>query len=610
MNTRRDFIKTAAVAAAAPLFLSGGSVSGSELPTQRMSNIPIHLETFDYTGVRLLDGMLKDQYTATRNFYYNVPNDDILIGFRRRGGLPAPGHDLPGWYGHDIFNTFGQWLSGMSRMYKATGDAAILGKATLLMNGWGKTIDPNGYFYYSRDPIRPHYTYEKTVCGLVDLYHFGGQKDALPLLDKITDWAIKNLDRSRINPTATDIASGGTEWYTLCENLYRAYLYTGDSKYKTFGDLWRYTNYWGMFNDGVEPTPYGFHAYSHVNTLSSAAMTYAITGDEKYLKTITNAYDWFTQTQFYATGGWGPTERLQRPDGSLGKSLEMTVASFETPCCSWACFKLGKYLLQFTGEARYGDWMEKMVYNGIGAALPMSGRGDTFYYSDYNIGGAHKVYFHMAFPCCSGTYSQAVPDYHDIIYFKDSTALYVNLFIPSAVTWNYQGYDVSVKQETNYPESDTTTLSIDPGSKRAFGLKFRVPEWCSGASAEVNGSRQDISCRPGSWATIQRTWNPGDRVVIRIPASLRLVPIDKQHPNRVAVAIGPVVLVRLHATGMSVRGTEPSEWMETSREPLEYQVGPQPTGKFVPFYRVRGLTTGYGMYFDLENLVRTPEKAL
>ncbi|HEV2500093.1 MAG TPA: beta-L-arabinofuranosidase domain-containing protein [Terriglobia bacterium] len=600
MNNRRDFMKKVAGAAVAPYFLGRAASGDTQFPAQHISNIPIRLEPFDYTGVRLLDGMLKDQYVATRNFYFNIPDDDILVGFRKRDGLPAPGHDLPGWYEHDIFNTFGQWLSGMARMYKATGDDAILDKATKLMNGWGKTIDPDGYFYYSHDPIRPHYTYEKTVCGLVDLYHFGGQKDALPLLDRITDWAIKNLDRGRKNPTSTDIASGGTEWYTLCENLYRAYQFTGDSKYKTFGDLWRYTHYWDMFNGDVEPTPYGFHAYSHVNTLSSAAMTYAITGDTKYLKTITNAYDWFMRTQFYATGGWGPTERLQAPDGSLGKSLETTVASFETPCCSWACFKLGKYLLQFTGEARYGDWMEKMVYNGIGAALPMSGRGDTFYYSDYNLGGAHKVYFHMSFPCCSGTYSQAVPDYHDIIYFKDPDTLYVNLFVPSEVTWNYQGHNISVKQETDYPESDTTTLSINPGNEQAFGLKFRVPEWCSGASVQVNGSKQDISCRPGNWATIQRVWHPGDQATIRIPSSLRLAPIDQQHPNRVAAMIGPVVLVRLHATTMAVRRTDPSEWMRPSGQSLEYKVPLQPPGKFVPFYKVQNLTTGYGMYFDLE----------
>jgi hypothetical protein len=579
-------------------------------PGEVASEAQFHLEPFDYSGVRLLDGMLKKQYEATRDFYFKIPNDDILLGFRRRAGQPAPGNELPGWYGQDEFNAFPQWLSGMSRMAKATGDKEILNKATLLMREWAKTIEPNGYFYYSRNPIAPHYTYEKTVCGLVDLYHYGGQGEALPLLEKITDWAIANLDRRCPNPDSKDpTGSGGgtrnsdcSEWYTLSENLYRAYKFTGSAKYKTFGDLWRYPHYWGMFSGESEPAPYGLHAYSHCNTLSSAAMTYEITGEEQYLKTLINAYDYFARTQFYATGGFGPDEALVRPDGSLGKSLENTVASFETPCGSWACFKLGKYLQRFTGEARYGDWIEKMVYNGIGAALPMSGRGDTFYYSDYNIGGAHKVYSKWGpFPCCSGTFPQAVADYHNIIYYKDSNNLYVNLFVPSSVTWDYDGDDITVEQATNYPESEITTLTVSPTRSAAFGLKLRIPEWCMSASIEVNGSKQDVVCQPGKWALVERRWNSGDRLTLRIPMSLRLVPVDQQHPKRAAVMQGPVVLVRLHDPTMFTGGRDPSQWMHPSGRPLEYHIQPQPSGPFVPFYQVGGYTTAYGMYFDLKS---------
>jgi DUF1680 family protein len=437
---RRGFVKTVVGASIAPYLMNRTAAASPVVSWEKQSGAPIRLKTFDYDGVRLLDGPLKKQYQATRDYHFNLPNDDLLLGFRNRARLPAPGTELGGWYSNDIGNALPQWLSAMARMYKATGDQPILEKATYLMSEWAKCIEPDGYFYYSRKPFPVTYTYDKTVCGLVDLYHFAGQKEALSHLEKITDWATRNLDRSCPNPTKEhpDASNGPPsieasrlaplEWYTLSENLYRAYQFTGDSKYKTFGDVWHYPNYWGMFTGSAEPTPYGLHAYSHCNSLSSAAMTYAVTGDPEYLKTIVNAYDWFDRTQFYATGGYGPTERLQAPDGSLGKSLETTIATFETPCGSWAGFKLAKYLMRFTGEAKYGDWIEKMVYNCIGATLPMSNvphRGNTFYYSDYKLDGARKVYAGQTFPCCSGTYPQAVVDYHDLIYFQDSTSLYV-----------------------------------------------------------------------------------------------------------------------------------------------------------------------------------------
>src|SRR5260370_18733962 len=100
----------------------------------------------------------------------------------------------------------------------------------------------------------------------------------------------------------------------------------------------------------------------------------------------------------------------------------------------------------------------------------MSSRGQTFYYSDYLLGNSRKVYAGERFPCCSGTYPQAVADYHDLIYFKDSTSLYVNLFVPSQVTWNLEGSDIKVEQETSYPESETTTLHLNPTKSTAFNL--------------------------------------------------------------------------------------------------------------------------------------------
>ena len=608
---RRDFVKSAVGASiVAPLLLKGTPAHSPGVYGEDQPGAHIYLTPFDYDGVHLLDGMLNKQYVATRDYFFNLPIDVMLLGFRKRSGEPP------------------QWLSAMARMYKATGDKPILDKATSLMAEWGKTLEPNGF--YSRHPA-PHYAYDKALCGLVDLYHYGGQKDALPLMEKITDWAVQNLDRSRSNPTKDDPDAGHglpgqgmgpREWYTLSENLYRAYQLTGNSKYKTFGDLWRYPNYWDMFTRSTEPTPYNFHAYSHCNSLSSAAMTYAVTGEAKYLKTIINAYDWFARTQFYATGGYGPYEMLQPPDGSLGKSLESTIpASFETPCGTWAGFKLAKYLMQFTGEARYGDWIEQLVYNCIGAALPMSDhriappaslpgpvaanmsimstRGQTFYYSDYLLSGGRKVYHGEPFPCCSGTYSQAVVDYHDLIYFKDASSLFVNLFVPSQVAWDHEGNDIKVEQATSYPESETTTLHVNPTQSAVFNLKVRVPEWCEGASVEINGSKQDVVCKPGTWATLKRRWAPGDLVKVNIPMRPRLVPIDKQHPYRVAVMVGPVVLVRENGSSMVAGERDPSKWILPSGEPLEYRVPSQPTPRFVPFYRV-GEGASYGMYFDLQ----------
>src|SRR6185503_1987812 len=183
----------------------------------------------------------------------------------------------------------------------------------------------------------------------------------------------------------------------------------------------------------------------------------------------------------------------------------------------WAAFKLSRYLMQFTGEVRYGDWAERILYNGIGAALPVTAEGKNFYYSDYRVDGGLKVYNWEAWTCCSGTYIQAVTDYHNIIYFKDAASLYVNLFVPSEVTWTRPDGEVKLIQETNYPEADTTTLTLETKRPATFALKFRVPNWGHDVSLKVNGAIDSVECKPGTWASLEREWTSGDRVEIKIP---------------------------------------------------------------------------------------------
>ena len=498
---------------------------------------------FDYNGVRLLPSRFLDQVERTQAVYGTIPNDDILYGFRRAAGLPAPGNGLRGWCKNTSSVIFGQLLSGLARMARGTGETVLRDKALALFDGWRRTIGPHGDVR-----MRP-YDWEKLVCGLVDLHAYAGVDDALQVLSQITEWAARTFDRSRRPADGHDfqaVGPGGTsEWYTLPENLYRAYLATGDTLFRDFADIWRYEHFWQQFAETSQPeVVLPVHAYSHLNTFSSAAMAYAVSSDERYLRICINAYDFFLRTQCYATGGFGPDERLMPPDGSLGRSLELYAGHAEIPCGTWAATKLCRYLIGFTGQARFGDWIETTLYNAIGAALPTEPDGKTFYYGDYRISSGIKQHYWHEWPCCSGTYLQTVADYHNIIYFRDGGGLFVNLFVPSEVRWSHQGQDVCFRQQTDYPEAETTTLTFESHQAISLTLRFRVPGWSNGASAELNGAPLALQATPSEWAVIDREFQPGDRIGIRIPMSIRMVPVDPQHPDRVAIMSGPQVLAQ------------------------------------------------------------------
>ena len=284
-------------------------------------------------------------------------------------------------------------------MYRATGDTGVRDKARYLLTEWGKTVKPDG------DCRMRHYPFDKMVCGLVDMRKYAEDTNAVPLLDKTAAWARHTFEHTDmiVVPSHNTMYYGRPqEWYTLSENLYRAYQVTGDNSYKSFAEMWLYPQYWNKFAKTAAPADaQGVHAYSHVNTFSGAAMAYEVTQDPNYLTIIKNAYDFLQNTQCYATGGYGPNERFMSSDGSLGRALETRSDTFETLCGSWAAFKLSRYLMRFTGQARYGDWIERLVYNGSGAALPLRAGGRNFYYSDYRTSGGMKVdywgKFHLLF---------------------------------------------------------------------------------------------------------------------------------------------------------------------------------------------------------------------
>ncbi len=598
--TRRHFLKSAPLAA----FAAGHALRS--LAADSPSGAPSVIETFDYRGVRLAPSRWQKQFQAARDFWLNLPDDDILHGYRAAAGLPAPGKALGGWCGNNSNTVFGQWLSGMSRMYRATDDIAIRDKAVRLFTEWAKTVKPDG------DCGMRHYPFEKLVCGLVDMKAYADFPEAIPMLEKVTDYASKNFNHENV-PSAPQrgLYSGRpSEWYTLAENLYRAFQLTGNPKFKEFAAVWLYHPYWNKFAaTNSPPDAQGVHAYSHVNTWSSAAMAYAVTGEPRFLQIVKNAYEYLQNCQCYVTGGYGPSEFIVDPKGGLGRALDTRQDTFETACGSWAVFKMGRYLMQFTGESRYGDWIERILYNGIGAALPVTAEGKNFYYSDYRVDGGMKVYNWEAWTCCSGSYIQAVADYHNVIYFKDAASLYVNLYLPSDVTWSRAGGDVKLVQSTSYPEADTSTLKLELKQSATFPLKFRIPAWTRDAAIKVNGEAATVDCKLGTWAVVERNWKNGDTVEIRIPMTVRTVPVDKEHPRRVAVARGPVAMVFEAAYHdpffrLPESDEELSKWLVADTAGT-FRVQP-PDGsrirsKFVPFYTVEE-NYPYKMYFDRDRL--------
>ncbi len=570
--SRRRFLQAGSAAALAGSRLRNRKAWGDEA----RSAPP--LEEFEYGDVLISSEAHEAQRMNTHSVLMALDEDSLLKPFRQMSGMPAPGADLGGWYTYNPdydyrkgFDegfapgcTFGQWVSALARDYAITGEAATREKVLRLNRLYAQTITAD---FYIKNRF-PAYSFDKLLLGLIDSHDHVKDPDALAILEKTTDTALPHLPGHAVehdHPWRKDKDPDDLEWnwdesYTMPENLFLAYKRGAGRRYYDIAMQYLDDATWFDPLSRNENVLADRHAYSYVNSLSSAIMAYMTAGDEKHLRAARNGFAMLL-AQSYATGGWGPDEQLRAPESDdLFQSLKNTHHTFETPCGSYAHFKITRYLLRVTRDARYGDSMERTMYNTVLGALPLQENGKNFYYSDYNY-DAQRVYKEARWACCSGTLPQVAADYRINTYFRGPQSVYANLYIPSTLRWNGNGAALELTQEGEYPYEDRVSFTMTASQPAEFALNFRIPAWAEGAEVFLNGTRQKGLAVPGQFAELRRQWRNGDRIELELPLKMRLEPIDTRHADTVALVRGPLVL-------MAVKESRSAALPKISREQL------------------------------------------
>jgi hypothetical protein len=211
--------------------------------------------------------------------------------------------------------------------------------------------------------------------------------------------------------------------------------------------------------------------------------------------------------------------------------------------------KLTRSLFRHDPSAAYADYYERALYNSILASQdPDSG---MMTYFQPTRPGYLKFYCTPAdsFWCCTGSGIENHAKYGDSIYFHGSDSLYVNLFIPSTLSWKEKG--LTITQTTGFPEQDKTRVGMTVQRPLRLTLNVRHPSWCRTATIVVNGRRHTTSSQPGGYIAVNRLWRTGDTVDVHLPMALRTEPLPGQ-PNMLAILYGPIVLAgRLGREGIA-----------------------------------------------------------
>ncbi|MGQ0647297.1 MAG: beta-L-arabinofuranosidase domain-containing protein [Gemmatimonadaceae bacterium] len=591
-STRRDFLQRSASAAAV---LTLGTVERSAATTPLLADDALRAATqgvkffearmlkarpVPLNRVRVLGGPLKHAQDLTAKYLLELEPDRMLAFYRVRAGLPQKAEPYAGWDGAGRNLTghiAGHHLSAVSLMYLATGDERFKARADHLVRELREVQEKNGDGYLgaidgareafaslSRGEIRsaafdlngmwsPWYTLHKTYAGLRDAWRHTGNRTALDLEVKFAGWAERVL--APLN--GTQIASMlNTEHGGMNEVLADLYADTGDTRWLDLSHRFEHHAFTGALKRHQDNLN-GKHGNCQIPKLIGSAVRYGYAGDAGDIVAASYFWDRVTQHHSYATGGHGLAEYFGAPD-QLSERVDGRTC--ET-CNVYNMLKLTRRLFSFRPDAVYADFHERALFNHILASIDDE-TGRTSYMVPVGR-GVQQEYQDMlqSFTCCVGTGMESHALHGDGLYYESDDALWVNLFVPSTARFTTAG--LHLRMETDFPDGEQATITLELPSPRELTLAVRRPHWAGDAfRVRVNGAsveqpalaslragaaggrnvvNEDTHQNAGSFVELKRTWRRGDKVELTLPKSVRL---EACADNKSVAAImwGPLVL--------------------------------------------------------------------
>ena len=222
-------------------------------------------------------------------------------------------------------------------------------------------------------------------------------------------------------------------------------------------------------------------------------------------------------------------------------------------------------LLRLNADPRMGDLMERTIFNALFASQSPDGRR-LRYFAPLE---GNRVYWKTDTYCCPCNFRRIIAELPAFVFYRADDGITVNLYTPAQAKLNLE-QSVTVRQETDYPNSGRVRLSIAPEKPVTFTLRLRIPSWATKASVTVNGQPARGAVKPGTFFELRREWKPGDQVELDLPMDWRLVKGRQRQAGRVAVMRGPQVfcldpaqnpaLAKLDGTELGYSRSTPPRW--------------------------------------------------
>ena len=539
-------------------------------------------------SVKILPGVFRERMDVNRQYLLELDTNCLLQNFYLEAGIILPGLqvvDNPetanlhwGWEaptcqlrGHFL----GHWISAAAKLIAADGEPELRVKLDKIVSELARCQELNGGEWVGSIPEKyftrliknqyiwsPQYVMHKTIVGLSDAYIYAGNTQALDILSHLSDWYITWTEKAaETNPHA--VYAG--EEAGMLEVWAQLYQLTNDEKYLTLAKRYADAGLFRKLKEGKDSLT-NCHANASIPFTHGAAKMYEITGDGDWLEVVKLFWKAaVTDRGMFSTTGMNAGE-FWVPPHMQGHFLGSSDQEF---CTVYNMVRTASYLLKYTGEAQYADYIERALYNGF-LAQQNAQTGMPAYFLPLGAGSRKKwgTKTHD-FWCCHGTMVQAQTLYPELVWFTDGDKITAAQYIPSEFTAEMNGANVTVSQTTGmkyyndqafFDEKDDGQMSrwllkfsVKCDKPARFTLSLRVPEWAKGVELEVNGKNTAAPVKDG-WLDITADWQ-NDSVQVFFPSELRAETLPDM-PELMSVVDGPIVLAGITGSDCGITGAD------------------------------------------------------
>jgi DUF1680 family protein len=520
-------------------------------------HVSLKAEPFPMSQVRLLPGSIFTKARDwNRSYMERLAADRLLYTFRANAGLPVgAAKPLGGWEqpengqrSSELRGHFGGHFLSASALAAANGDKDAAAKGDYLVAELAKCQQKLGGQYLSAFPATwfdrlekgvrvwaPFYTIHKIMAGMFDMHRLGGNRQALQVLEGIASW-VDEWSAPKSEEHMQQILT--VEFGGIAETLYHLSAATNNERWVRVGDRFQKKSFLNPLVARRDELR-GLHVNTHIPQTIAAARRYEISGDTRFHDVADYFFTEVTAARSYVTGGTSNAEAWLAPPRRLAEELKLSVNTAEC-CCAYNMLKLARQIYSWNPDPRIFDYYERVLLNHrIGTIRPEV--GCTQYYLSL-APGAWKTFGteDQTFWCCTGSGIEEYAKLNDSIYWRDREGLFVNLFVASELNWPEREF--KLRQDTSYPNSPATSLTVVAARPAAMTIRLRIPGWLGSAPAvRLNGKVLEASAAPGSYLTLNRVWKAGDKIELDLPMRLYTEGLPDDSRLR-AFLYGPLVL--------------------------------------------------------------------